>query len=153
MSWNTKPDSLIHLRVPAATKGRWIRASRAAGLRLTDYIVHAVEERMKQQMTRIAIPNDLKFSALQLAREPDGSVSFSWSVIERICQANQISVELFRDAPEDNVSGLIITWYQAHRQNGGDPDPVAEDLIAEVMTEESAQGERDGRKNSRRTPG
>ena len=68
MSWNTKPDSLIHLRVPAATKGRWIRASRAAGLRLTDYIVHAVEERMKQQMTRIAIPNDLKFSALQLAQ-------------------------------------------------------------------------------------
>lgn len=34
-------DSLIHLRVPAATKGRWIRASRAAGMRLTDWIVGA----------------------------------------------------------------------------------------------------------------
>ena len=38
-----KPDSLIHLRVPATTKGRWVRASRAAGMRLTDWIVDAVE--------------------------------------------------------------------------------------------------------------
>lgn len=36
-------DALIHLRVPAATKGRWVRASRAAGMRLTDWITQAVE--------------------------------------------------------------------------------------------------------------
>ena len=44
-----KPDSLIHLRVPAATKGRWVRASRASGMRLTDWIVDAVEAHMQQQ--------------------------------------------------------------------------------------------------------
>lgn len=31
-------DALIHLRVPAATKARWVRESRAAGMRLTDWI-------------------------------------------------------------------------------------------------------------------
>lgn len=36
-------DALIHLRVPAATKARWVRESRAAGMRLTDWIVEAVE--------------------------------------------------------------------------------------------------------------
>lgn len=41
-------DSLIHLRVPAAIKGRWIRASRAAGMRLTDWIAQAVEAHMPQ---------------------------------------------------------------------------------------------------------
>lgn len=35
-------DALIHLRVPAATKAAWVRASRAAGLRLTDWIVERV---------------------------------------------------------------------------------------------------------------
>ncbi len=45
-------DSLIHLRVPAATKGRWVRASRAAGQRLTDYITCAVEAYMQQQLDR-----------------------------------------------------------------------------------------------------
>lgn len=38
-----KPDSLIHLRVTAATKGRWVRASRAAGMRLSDWIAGTVE--------------------------------------------------------------------------------------------------------------
>lgn len=36
-------DSIIHLRVPAATKARWVRESRAAGMRLTDWIVERVE--------------------------------------------------------------------------------------------------------------
>lgn len=52
----------IHLRVPAAIKGRWIRASRAA--------------------------DDLSFSDLHLARDPDGALSFDWEPIERICAAS-----------------------------------------------------------------
>lgn len=134
-----KPDSLIHLRVPAATKGRWVRESRAAGMRLTEWIVNAVEAHMqKEQMTRVAIPDSLEFSELRLTREPDGSVSFNWDVVERICEASGLGVEIFRDAPEDNVSGLIVGWYQAHRKNGGKADPIAEDLIAEVVAEEKA---------------
>lgn len=56
-------------------------------------------------------------------------------MIERICEASALPVEMFRDAPEDNVSGLIVGWYQAHRQHGGKSDPVAEDLIAEAVAE------------------
>jgi len=93
---------------------------------------------MAQQLATVAIPDDLDFSALHLARDHDGSVSFDWAVVERICAASNLPVELFRDAPEDNVSGLIVSWYQAHRQNGGEPDPVAEDLIAEVLAEDAA---------------
>lgn len=37
-------DALIHLRVPAGLKARWVRESRAAGMRLTDWIVHKVEQ-------------------------------------------------------------------------------------------------------------
>ncbi|SFC85314.1 hypothetical protein SAMN05216577_111128 [Pseudomonas citronellolis] len=130
-------ESLIHLRVQAATKGRWVRASRAAGMRLTDYIASAVEAYMQQQIARVAIPEELDFSDLRLARETDGSVSFDWAVIERICTASGLPVELLRDGPEDNVAGLVISWYQAHRQRGGATDPVAEDLLSEVRAEEA----------------
>ncbi|EAS8533980.1 hypothetical protein EHZ41_21895 [Salmonella enterica] len=133
-----KPDSLIHLRVPAATKGRWVRASRAAGMRLTDWVINAVETHMRQQMTRLAIPDNLDFSDLHLIREPDGSVSFDWAIVERICEASNLPVEVFRDASGDFVSALIVGWYQVHRQHGGESDPVAEDLIAEVVAEEKA---------------
>lgn len=36
-------DALIHLRVPAALKARWVRDSRAAGMKLTDWIINRVE--------------------------------------------------------------------------------------------------------------
>jgi hypothetical protein len=131
-------DALINLRVPAATKGRWVRASRAAGQRLTDYITSAVEAYMQQQLTRLAIPDDIEFSALRLARDDDGAVSFDWAVIERICRANNLPVELLREGPEDNVAALLIGWYSAHRKAGGAADPVAEDLLAEVQAEDAA---------------
>lgn len=131
-------ESLIHLRVPAATKGRWIRASRAAGQRLSDYIIDAVEAYMQQQLAKVAIPEGLDFSDLHLARAADGGVSFDWSVIERICAASGLPVELLRQRPEDNVAGLLVAWYQAHRQRGGASDPVAEDLLGEVLAEAAA---------------
>lgn len=131
-------EAIIHLRVPAATKGRWVRASRAAGLRLTDYITCAVEAYMQQQLASVAIPEGLDFADLRLAREPDGSVSFDWGVIERICAASGLPVEILRDGPEDNVAGLIIGWYKAHLQHGGAPDPVADDLDAERIAEDAA---------------
>jgi len=131
-------DSLIHLRIAAATKGLWVRASRAAGQRLTDYITTAVEAYMQQQTARIAIPSDMDFSELKLARDADGAVSFDWAVIERICTASGMPVELLREGPEDNVAGLLIGWYCAHRERGGAADPVAEDLLAEVQAEDAA---------------
>lgn len=58
--------------------------------------------------------------------------------IARICQASGLPMEVFREAPGDNVSALIVFWYRAHHQHGGAADPVAEDLIAEVRAEEKA---------------
>ncbi|MBN9365945.1 MAG: hypothetical protein J0H59_02825 [Comamonadaceae bacterium] len=39
-------ESIIHLRVQAAVKARWVRESRAAGMTLTDWIISRVERRM-----------------------------------------------------------------------------------------------------------
>lgn len=93
---------------------------------------------MQQQLAKISIPDDLDFSDLRLERDPDGGVSFDLAVIERICEASSIQVEMFLDAPEDNVTGLIVGWYQEHRKYGGEADLVAEDLIAEVLAEDNA---------------
>jgi hypothetical protein len=107
-------------------------------MRLTDYITSAVEAKMQQQLTRLAIPDDIEFTTLRLARDADGAVSFDWSVIERICRANNLPVELLREGPEDNVAGMLIGWYSAHRNAGGAHDPVAEDLLADVQAEDAA---------------
>lgn len=128
----------VHLHIPAATKGRWVRASRAARMRLTDYITQAVEAYMQQQITNVTIPDSISFADLKLSRTKEGSITFDWSPIEAICAASDIPVEILKEGPEDNVAALLVTWYGAHKQHGGDPDPVAEDLLAEVMAEDSA---------------
>ena len=130
-------DALIHLRIPAATKGRWVRASRAAGMRLTDWITQAVEARMAEQIAlKISIPDDVQFADLKLARDPDGHVSFDWSPIERICAESGIDVDMFRAAPEENTAQLITAWYAEHLRRGGERDPVQDDLIGEMIAEE-----------------
>jgi AraC-like DNA-binding protein len=36
-------EALVHLRVPAAVKGRWVRESRADGQRLSDWLIQRIE--------------------------------------------------------------------------------------------------------------
>lgn len=93
---------------------------------------------MHPSILQVSIPAGVDFADLQLARDADGDVSFDWSAIESLCVASNIPVELLRDGPEDRVAGLIVAWYQAHRQHGGAVDPVAEDLLAETLAETSA---------------
>ena len=44
------------------------------------------------------------------------------------------------DGPEDNLAGLIVAWYAAHLRGGGDPDPIAEQLGAEIRAEDGYDG-------------
>jgi hypothetical protein len=89
---------------------------------------------------RVTIPEGLEFSALRLRREPSGDVAFDFTVIDRICDASGIDRAVMHAGPEDNVAGLIVAWYARHLADGGEPDPVAEQLGAEVRAEDGYQG-------------
>ena len=89
--------------------------------------------------TPISIPLGMAFSALRLARDPKtGDVSFDTAVINRIEQESGLPAGFFMGQHEDALAALITTWYSAHRAAGGDADPVADDLIAEVLAEDAA---------------
>ena len=88
-------------------------------------------------MLPISIPPDVTFADLKLRRDPiTGSIGFSWDAIERVCAASGIDVDIFRQGDEDNMAGLLVAWYLAHRASGGAVDAVAETLIAEVAAED-----------------
>lgn len=96
----------------------------------------------KRRALLITIPEGLPFSALRLSRESNGDVSFDTAVVRQICEASGLDQEQILDDGEDAVSGLIVAWYGVHRRDGGPPDPVADDLIAEAL----AEGERGSHK-------
>lgn len=133
-------DATIHLRVPAATKARWVRKSRAAGMRLTDWIIQHVEPPMPN-LASIVIPDDVQFSSLRLSRDTQsGDIELDWDPIARICAASGLDVAVFREAPEDNLAGLLTHWYRAHRAAGGAPDRTMDDLIGEADIEDTHGG-------------
>ena len=127
----TMSEVPIHLRVPAPIKGRWVQASRAARMRLTDWITVAVEAYMSQQLARAVPPPRIGFCG-----SAPGARGRRQRQFRRRRAAAHLPIELMQS--EDNVAGLIIGWYGIHRQHDGAPDPVAEDPIAETGAEDRA---------------
>lgn len=91
---------------------------------------------MQRQLANITIPDTVNFADLKLSRDADGMVSFDWSPVELICNASNVPIEILRDGPEDNVSALIVAWYDNHIAQGGQRDAVADDIISEVVIEQ-----------------
>lgn len=130
------PNDTIVIKAPAGTKARWVRQSQAQGEKLSDWIIERVER--QEQPMQIIIPA-VPFAALQLARDPQtGSVSFDLDVVAQIERASGLQAGHFTTQPEDALAEVITRWYAAHLQAGGDRDPVADDLIAEVRAEDAA---------------
>lgn len=89
------------------------------------------------ELLQITIPENIDFADLKLGRDPiTGAVSFDWLPIELICQESGIDSAMFTDTHEDNVAGLLVTWYVQHRRNGGEPDAIAEELLEEIRIED-----------------
>lgn len=91
---------------------------------------------MQRQLANITIPDHVTFADLKLTRDTDGMVSFDWSPVELICKASNVPVEILKEGPEDNVSNLLIAWYESHIASGGERDPVADDIIGEAIIEQ-----------------
>ena len=90
---------------------------------------------MKKQL-KISIPENIDFSDLELGRSTTGEITFNAEIINAICDASGIDPKVFWESHEDNMAGLIIDWYANHLKNGGERDPVADDLIAETLAED-----------------
>jgi len=87
---------------------------------------------------KVKIPDSITFADLRLMRSDNGGLLLDFNVLDRICEASGLLPTHFRDSHADNVADFIVSWYVAHRKAGGDPDEVADELIAEMTEEEPA---------------
>ena len=100
----------------------------------------AMEEGGMRQL-RVTIPDGVEFADLCLARDGnDGQVRFKIAPIEAICEASDLDLGEILQDPQPLVGLLIAAWYAAHRERGGAPDPVQEDLLEETRLEEALGG-------------
>ena len=91
---------------------------------------------MEQRKARVSIPDHLSFADLGLRRLETGKIEFDWNVVKQICERSEgLPLDHLEEGPDD-VVGLILGWYMVIRENGGETDPVAEQLVAELMEKE-----------------
>lgn len=100
----------------------------------------AMEEGGMRQL-RVTIPDGVEFADLCLSRDVnDGQVRFKMAPIEAICEASDLDLGKILQGPQPLVGLLIAAWYAAHRERGGTPDAVQEDLLEEARLEEEHGG-------------
>ena len=66
--------SVIHISVPRALKARWVKASQATGMKLTDWIVHQLERSMKTYPIPDAIASQYHGAGYALAASAGGQL-------------------------------------------------------------------------------
>ena len=82
---------------------------------------------------KITIPPAVDFAELQLARELyTRRLLYKPMPLERLIAANRLALRGTMFEEEDLAAWLIARWYLAHRTAGGEPDPVAEEVLADV---------------------
>jgi hypothetical protein len=91
---------------------------------------------MPCKSAHITIPEHIAFADLALARVVEmRETTMDVTPLLAICAANGIAPRMLEN--EDNLSGLIAAWYHHHRAAGGAPDPVMEQMTAEVAAEDA----------------
>ncbi len=87
---------------------------------------------------RLKIPDSLDFADLALEREPmTNRLLFLPAPLGELCLINGLDPEEVLMS-EDLACELICEWYAAHIEAGGEPDPVADAILAEVAELEAS---------------
>ena len=79
----------------------------------------------------IVLPPGVDFSDLRLEHDDAGGLHYLPDPLAACCEANDLDVGTTL-GNEDLVRMLVARWYLAHHIAGGDPDPVAETILAEL---------------------
>lgn len=104
--------ALIHLRVPAAVKGRWVAESRKRGEKLTDWIVKRVEAQMNVFKVPDTLASKYHGAGLALAATRNG-VLINIAYLEDVLPDFGGDVADARDAISDPRLGPTVRVLQA----------------------------------------
>ena len=82
---------------------------------------------MKQ--VNFEIPDEINFLELGLHYNDDGKFIYNMTIFKDFLVHNNLSID---QISQDDVENILVAWYFAHRQKGGEPDWCMEQVINEV---------------------
>ena len=128
---------LLFIAVPlaaAALAALWLALSLYTGAFIAEIVRGGVQSIVGNDNVQVNV-NDARFAKL-IGDVQQGIADYYTRQMPKILA--KVNSLVAREEYEDAMAALITTWYSAHRSSGGDADPVAEDLLAEVRAEDAA---------------
>lgn len=76
----------------------------------------------------LKLPEGHSFADLKIRRCADDAIDLDMDLVRLICNINALDFKKVCDNPGPVVSSILSVWYKSHLANGGEADPLMEEL-------------------------
>ncbi len=76
----------------------------------------------------LKLPEGYSFADLKIRRCADDAIDLDMDLVRLVCNLNDLDFDKVCQEPGPVVSSILTVWYKAHLADGGQPDPLMEQL-------------------------
>ncbi len=77
----------------------------------------------------LKLPEGYSFADLKIRRcASDDAIDLDMDLVKLICTINGLDFDKVRQDPGPVVTTILTVWYKSHLAEGGEPDPLMEEL-------------------------
>jgi hypothetical protein len=74
------------------------------------------------------LPEGYTFADLKIRRVESDAIDLDMDLVKLICNINGLDFDKVRQDPGPVVTTILTVWYKSHLAEGGEPDPLMEEL-------------------------
>ena len=76
----------------------------------------------------LKLPEGYVFADLKMRRCEDDAIDLDMDLVKLICTINSLDFNKVCQNPGPVVTSILTVWYKSHLAEGGQPDPLMEEL-------------------------
>ena len=125
--------------VQNSKRGAYLSCSRRLNTRLAEWMINAADFYVAYQFVSSAIHDKTPFSFIELTRTPEGRIAVNPDALKEMNGAAGLPWRYFEYVGEEELKRVLSWWYQEYKKEGGERNPIAEELLRENDSEGSDQ--------------
>ena len=93
-------------------------------------LTHAISQTAMptDSLLTLHLPEGYTFADLKIRRVESDAIDLDMDLVKLICNMNGLDFDKVRQDPGPVVTTILTVWYKSHLAEGGEPDPLMEEL-------------------------
>ena len=87
--------------------------------------------RPTDSLLTLKLPEGYTFADLKIRRCADDAIDLDMDLVKLVCTINGLDFDKVCQDPGPVVTSILTVWYKNHIAEGGQPDPLMEELKAQ----------------------